>query len=162
VTYLRKLTRQHPKITAAQDIKISLPYDQHLIHYGRDFLGELIVRAKGSYLYTEDGRAILDFSSGQMCATIGHSHPEILKAIRKAGETVIRLDSTMLSPDVVALANRLCELLPDELSKVQLLNTGGEANEAALRLAPPLTISKAEIDQALEIMDQALKETPSA
>ena len=111
------------------------PYDQHLIHYGRDFLDELIVRAKGSYLYTEDGRAILDFSSGQMCATIGHSHPKILKAIKKAGETVIHLDSTMLSPDVVALANRLCELLPEQLSKVQLLNTGGEANEAALRLA---------------------------
>lgn len=111
------------------------PFDQHLIHYGRDFLDELIVRAKGSYLYTEDGRAILDFSSGQMCATIGHSHPEILKAIERAGETVIHLDSTMLSPDVVALANRLCELLPEQLSKVQLLNTGGEANEAALRLA---------------------------
>jgi 2,2-dialkylglycine decarboxylase (pyruvate) len=111
------------------------PYDEHLIHYGRDFLDELIVRAKGSYLYTEDGRAILDFSSGQMCATIGHSHPKILKAIKKAGETVIHLDSTMLSPDVVALANRLCELLPEQLSKVQLLNTGGEANEAALRLA---------------------------
>jgi len=109
--------------------------DRHLIHYGRDFLDELIVRAKGSYLYTEDNRAILDFSSGQMCATIGHSHPEILKAIKKAGETVIHLDSTMLSPEVVTLANRLCELLPATLSKVQFLNTGGEANEAALRLA---------------------------
>ncbi len=109
--------------------------DQNLIHYGRDFLDELIVRARGSYLYTEHNRAILDFSSGQMCATIGHSHPKILQAIGKAGETVIHLDSTMLSPDVVALAGRLCELLPAELSRVQLLNTGGEANEAALRLA---------------------------
>ena len=98
-------------------------------------MDELIVRAKGSYLYTQDNRAVLDFSSGQMCATIGHSHPEILKAIKRAGETVIHLDSTMLSPDVVALANRLCELVPESLSKVQLLNTGGEANEAALRLA---------------------------
>ena len=98
-------------------------------------MDELIVRAKGSYLYTEDNRAVLDFSSGQMCATIGHSHPEILKAIKTAGDTVIHLDSTMLSPDVVALANRLCELLPETLSKVQFLNTGGEANEAALRLA---------------------------
>ena len=109
--------------------------DQNLIHYGRDFLDELIVRAKGSYLYTEENRPILDFSSGQMCATIGHSHPEILKAIKKAGDSVIHLDSTMLSPGVIALAGRLCELLPESLSKVQFLNTGGEANEAALRLA---------------------------
>ena len=109
--------------------------DRHLIHYGRDFLEELIVRAQGSYLYTEDSRAILDFSSGQMCATIGHSHPAILEAIKQAGETVIHLDSTMLSPDVVALAQNLCDLLPEPLKKVQFLNTGGEANEAALRLA---------------------------
>jgi len=112
-----------------------VPFDQHLLHYGRDFSTELIVRAKGSYIYTEDGREILDFSSGQMCTTIGHNHPKIIEAMARAGQTVIHLDSTMISPDVIALANRLCELLPEPLGKVQLLNTGGEANEAALRLA---------------------------
>ena len=112
-----------------------MPFDQHLLHYGRDFSTELIVRAKGSYIYTEDGREILDFSSGQMCTTIGHNHPKIIEAMARAGQTVIHLDSTMISPDVIALANRLCELLPEPLGKVQLLNTGGEANEAALRLA---------------------------
>ncbi len=111
------------------------PFEKHLLHYGRDFLGDLIVRAEGSYLYTEGGRAILDFSSGQMCATIGHNHPKIVEAMSKAGQTVIHLDSTMLSPDVVNLADRLCDLLPQPLGKAQLLNTGGEANEAALRLA---------------------------
>lgn len=112
-----------------------MPFDQHLLHYGRDFSTELIVRAEGSYIYTEDGREILDFSSGQMCTTIGHNHPKIIEAMARAGQTVIHLDSTMISPDVIALANRLCELLPESLGKVQLLNTGGEANEAALRLA---------------------------
>lgn len=109
--------------------------DRHLLHYGRDFLETLIVRAEGSYLYTEEGRAVLDFSSGQMCATIGHNHPRIVEAMAEAGRTVLHLDSTMLSPDVVELADRLCDLLPEPLSKAQFLNTGGEANEAALRLA---------------------------
>jgi len=109
--------------------------DHHLLHYGRDFRQELIVRTKGSYLYSENGRAILDFSSGQMCATIGHNHLAIIKAMAKAGESVIHLDSTMLSPDVIALADILCNLLPKPLNKVQFLNTGGEANEAAIRLA---------------------------
>jgi len=113
----------------------TISFEKHLLHYGRDFSDELIVRANGSYLYTENGRAILDFSSGQMCATIGHNHPKIVEALAKAGQTVIHLDSTMLSPDVVDLANRLCKLLPPPLSKVQFLNTGGEANEAAIRLA---------------------------
>ncbi len=110
-------------------------FERHLLHYGRDFLGELIVRAQGSYLFTQDGREILDFSSGQMCATIGHSHPKIVEAMAKAAQTVLHLDSTMLSPDVVDLADRLCDLLPQPLGKVQLLNTGAEANEAAIRLA---------------------------
>lgn len=109
--------------------------EKHLLHYGRDFLSDLIVRAQGAYLYTEEGREILDFSSGQMCATIGHNHPKILQAMAKAGDTVLHLDSTMLSPDVIDLAKRLCDLLPPPLGKVQLLNTGGESNEAALRLA---------------------------
>ncbi len=123
-------------MTCVQEPTLSPPsFERHLLHYGRDFLEELIVRAEGSYLFTEDGRAILDFSSGQMCATIGHNHPKIVEAMARAGQTVIHLDSTMLSPDVIDLADRLCDLLPQPLGKVQLLNTGGEANEAALRLA---------------------------
>ncbi len=110
-------------------------FEQHLLHYGRDFLGELIVRAAGAYLYTQDGRAVLDFSSGQMCATIGHNHNKIIEAMNKAGQSVIHLDSTMLSPDVIGLVDRLCGMLPEPLNKALLLNTGGEANEAALRLA---------------------------
>jgi len=112
-----------------------LPFETNLLHYGRDFQSELIVRAKGSYLYTEGGHEILDFSSGQMCATIGHNHPNITAAMAKAGETVLHLDSTMLSRDVVDLIEQLCALLPDPLNKGMLLNTGGEANEAAIRLA---------------------------
>lgn len=107
----------------------------NLLHYGRDFSEELIVRSQGSYIYTQDGRPILDFSSGQMCATVGHNHPKIIQAMEKSGRSVIHLDSTMLSPDVIELADNLSGLLPHPLNKVQLLNTGGEANEAALRLA---------------------------
>lgn len=114
---------------------MSQEFEKNLLHYGRDFMSELIVRAKGSYIYTEKGRAILDFSSGQMCATIGHNHPKIVEAMIKAGQSVIHLDSTMLSPEVVELIDNLSDLLPKPLNKVQLLNTGGEANEAAIRLA---------------------------
>lgn len=114
-------------------------FEKHLLHYGRDFSDELIVRAEGSYIYTDEGREILDFSSGQMCATIGHNHPKIVQAMAKAGQSVLHLDSTMISPDVVELANILSDLLPPSLSKVQFLNTGGEANEAAIRLAKIVT-----------------------
>jgi 2,2-dialkylglycine decarboxylase (pyruvate) len=106
-----------------------------LLFYGRDFADVIITRASGTYIYDEDGRAILDFSSGQMCATLGHNHPAIVAALEKAAREVIHLDSTKLSPAVIALAEELTSLLPPTLQRAMFLNTGGEANEAALKLA---------------------------
>lgn len=109
--------------------------DEHLLYYGRDFVREFIVRASGSYIYTADGRAIIDFSSGQMCATLGHNHAAILEAMKRSAESVMHLDSTMLSPAIARLGQELCDLLPQQLGKVLFLNTGAESNEAAIRLA---------------------------
>lgn len=108
---------------------------RHLIRYGGDFAPHTIARAKGSYVYDTQGREILDFTSGQMCATLGHNNPKIVEAIQRACDGAIHLFSGMLSPAVLALADRLAGILPDKLSKSMFLSTGGEANEAALRMA---------------------------
>jgi 2,2-dialkylglycine decarboxylase (pyruvate) len=107
----------------------------NLIRYGGEFAAELIERAEGSWLTTEGGRRILDFTSGQMCATLGHGHPEILKAIGEASGKVVHLFSGFLSRDVTELARELMATLPEPLARAMFLSTGGEANEAALRLA---------------------------
>lgn len=107
----------------------------HLIRYGGDFLPVVISKADGSYLYDQKGRAILDFTSGQMCAILGHNHPQINRALAKASGEVTHLLSGMLSPAVIELAEALAELLPPSLGKAMFLSTGGEANEAALRMA---------------------------
>ena len=91
--------------------------------------------AEGSWLTTEDGRRILDFTSGQMCATLGHGHPAIAEAMREASGRVVHLFSGFLSRDVTELARELMALLPEPLARAMFLSTGGEANEAALRLA---------------------------
>lgn len=90
-------------------------------------------------LHTSDGREILDFTSGQMCATLGHNHPAITEAVERSCREVLHLFSGMLSPPVIALARELAAMLPEPLDKVMLLNTGAESNEAALRLAKPVT-----------------------
>jgi len=111
-------------------------HERHLIRYGMPFAAGLIVSAKGATLRDDAGREVLDFTSGQMCSTLGHNHPNIVAAIKRAcDEGALHLFSGMLSPAVIELARRLSALLPDELDKVLLLSTGGEANEAALRLA---------------------------
>jgi 2,2-dialkylglycine decarboxylase (pyruvate) len=111
------------------------PWVEHLIRYGMPFAPRLIARARGTLIWDTEGKEILDFTSGQMCATIGHNHPRIVAAIREACEGALHLFSGMLSPPVVALSQRLAAMLPPHLSKSLFLSTGGEANEAALKMA---------------------------
>jgi 2,2-dialkylglycine decarboxylase (pyruvate) len=116
-----------------------MPYaeriDRQLIHYGGAFAEFVVDRADGAWLHTEDGRRILDFTSGQMCATLGHGHPTILAALRESAGRVMHLFSGFLARDVIELARELMAVLPEPLARAMFLSTGGEANEAALRLA---------------------------
>ncbi|MBL8670836.1 MAG: aspartate aminotransferase family protein [Alphaproteobacteria bacterium] len=109
--------------------------ERNLLFYGRDFADLIVERAAGAHIFDQDGRAIIDFSSGQMCATLGHNHPDIVAAIHQACREVLHLDSTKLSPAVIDLARELCALLPPQLQKAMFLSTGGESNDAAIRLA---------------------------
>jgi 2,2-dialkylglycine decarboxylase (pyruvate) len=112
--------------------------ERHLLRYGGDFVPFVPDRAEGTFLYDAGGRRVLDFTSGQMSAILGHSHPEIVATVR---EWIARLDhvfSSMISAPVANLAHALAQLVPD-LPKVMFLSTGGEANEAAIRLAKLVT-----------------------
>ncbi|MCF3964361.1 aspartate aminotransferase family protein [Streptomyces fuscigenes] len=113
--------------------------ERHLVRFGGDFTPEIIERAAGSHVYTADGRKILDFTSGQMSAVLGHSHPAIVETVRRQIGTLDHLFSGMLSRPVVDLARRLAGTLPEPLRKVLLLTTGAESNEAALRMAKLVT-----------------------
>lgn len=115
--------------------------ERHLIRYsGRcAFNPGVVVRAEGSSVFTEDGRELLDFTSGQMSAILGHSHPEIVECVREQVGRLDHLHSSMLSRPVLDLAERLAGTLPEQLGKVMLLTTGAESNEAALRMAKLVT-----------------------
>jgi 2,2-dialkylglycine decarboxylase (pyruvate) len=116
----------------------------HLVRYGGDFAPFIAERAQGSFMWDADGRRILDFCSGQMSAIIGHSHPEIVEVVRRTLDELDHLYSTILSRPVVDLAARLAELAPGKLDRVLLVSTGGESNDAAIRMAK-LATSKHEI-----------------
>lgn len=107
----------------------------YLIRYSRGFAPFIVARASGAWLETTDGQRILDFTSGQICSTIGHNHPRIVEAVQQSLDAVIHLNSWMLSEPVLELAERLASLVPASLHKIILVNTGGEANEIALRIA---------------------------
>jgi 2,2-dialkylglycine decarboxylase (pyruvate) len=111
------------------------PRAQHLIRYGGAFVDEIIVSAEGSWVTTAKGRKVLDFTAGQICATVGHNHPRVMDAIRRSTDDVIHLNSWMLAPPVLDLAQALIDTLPPGLERVMLLSTGGECIEVAVRMA---------------------------
>src|SRR3954469_16328096 len=113
--------------------------DRHVVRYSPSWVPTLVERASGSVLYTSDGREILDFTSGQMSAILGHSHPAITATLREQAGQLDHLFSAMLSRPVVELSRRLAESLPAPLEKALLLTTGAESNEAALRMAKLVT-----------------------
>jgi len=109
---------------------------EFLVRYGGDSFPGLFCSARGCVVRDDTGREILDFTSGQMCATIGHNHPAIVDAVRRAGESAFHLFSGMIPEVVAQLAATLArDWMPAGLSKSIFVNTGSESNEVALRMA---------------------------
>ena len=114
----------------------SLPdFRQNLIRYGGDPYPEIVDRAEGCYVWDASGKKILDFTSGQMCATVGHNHPNIVAAIKRSCDSALHLFSGMIPRSVVQLADALAKIVPRPLRKSLFLNTGSESNDAALKMA---------------------------
>ncbi|KAA3636117.1 MAG: aminotransferase class III-fold pyridoxal phosphate-dependent enzyme [Armatimonadetes bacterium] len=110
--------------------------DEFLIRYGGDRFDSLFRTAKGTVVTDDSGREILDFTSGQMCATVGHNHEAIVAAIHEATETALHFFSGMIPESVAHLGQVMAQdWLPGNLTKSLFVNTGSESTEAALRMA---------------------------
>lgn len=113
--------------------------EKYLIRYAGDFAPFVAAKASGAWVETTDGQRILDFTSGQISSTLGHNHPRIVEAIQRSLREIIHLNSWMVNEDVLELARRLAEMLPEPLMRSMLLNVGSETNEVAFRLAKSYT-----------------------
>ena len=102
-----------------------------------------VERAEGVWLYgPESGKKRwLDFISGIAVANVGHRHPHVVKAIKDQVDKhlhVMAYGEYIQSPSNL-LAEKLTSLLPSTLNCTYLVNSGTEANEAALKLAKRAT-----------------------
>lgn len=111
---------------------------RHLVRYGATFSPFIAERAAGAFVEDAAGRRVLDFTSGQMSAVLGHCHPDVVATVTEMIGRLDHLYSGMLSRPVIDLAEALAGLAPG-LDRVLLLSTGAESNEAALRLAKMAT-----------------------
>ncbi len=100
-----------------------------------------ITKAKGVYLYGKTGEKYLDLISGISVSNVGHSHPNIVKAVKNQVDSYMHLmvyGEYIQSPQVL-LAQKITDLLPPNLNNVYFVNSGSEANEGAMKLAKRFT-----------------------
>ncbi|MBM3265458.1 MAG: aminotransferase class III-fold pyridoxal phosphate-dependent enzyme, partial [candidate division Zixibacteria bacterium] len=96
-------------------------------------------RGEGIYMWDVEGRKFIDFQSGQLCVTLGHSHPEYVQALCDQAHKIIQTGSTFIAPSEVLLAKKIAEISPAPLQKSFFACTGSESNEMALRLVRKYT-----------------------
>lgn len=95
-----------------------------------------IVKAKGVYLYTQDGKEILDGISSWWVNIHGHSHPKLNQALADQANILEHvLFAGCTHPPAVELAEKLIPLLPKGLSRIFYSDNGSTAVEVALKMA---------------------------
>ncbi|MDP2323461.1 MAG: aspartate aminotransferase family protein [Gammaproteobacteria bacterium] len=115
---------------------------QHFLHPFTDHreLGErgtrVITRAKGVYIWEEDGHKILDGMSGLWCVNLGYGREELAEAGARQLRELPYYNSFFqcTHPPAIELARDLCELAPSSFNKVFFTNSGSEANDTIIRL----------------------------
>lgn len=94
-----------------------------------------VARAEGLYLYTPEGKRIMDFNSQLMSVNIGHGHPKVIEAMKKQLDTLIFSYPGTATEVRAKLSLKLAEMVPGDLNMFFYALGGAEANENAIRAA---------------------------
>ncbi len=96
----------------------------------------LLVSAEGMYYTAQDGRKIMDGTSGLWCVNAGHGRKKIVEAIQQQAAKLDYCPSFQIGhPDSFELANRLTDMAPADLNHIFFVNSGSEAVDTALKIA---------------------------
>ncbi|MEX0604853.1 MAG: aspartate aminotransferase family protein [Marinobacter sp.] len=96
--------------------------------------GKIIpVKGKGSRVWDQDGREFVDLAGGIAVTSLGHAHPGLVGALVEQAGKLWHLSNVLTNEPALKLAKTLCDLTFAE--RVFFANSGGEANEAAFKLA---------------------------
>lgn len=102
-----------------------------------------IDRAEGSYLYTPEGKKILDASAGAVVGNIGWGRKEVVTAVAESLEKLTYTLPPFATGERLELAERLArDWLPGGMTGISFFGSGSEANEAAMRIARQYQIAK--------------------
>jgi len=97
-------------------------------------------RAEGSYIYTDDGRKLLDFTCGIGVTNTGHCHPKVVEAIREqAGKFIHAQANIVIHKPMLQLIEELRQIVPPSIDSFFFANSGAEALENAVKIAKAAT-----------------------
>ena len=104
-----------------------------------------VIRGEGVWLYTADGRRVLDLYGGHAVAALGYGHPAWTKALSEQARTM-NFQSNAVPMDVrVRAANKLIAFSKLPVKSVFFINSGAEANENALKMAFTMNPGRTEV-----------------
>ena len=102
-------------------------------NYGRQDI--CFQRGEGEHLYDLDGRQYIDLVAGIAVNSLGYSHPAITRTICQQAERLVHVSNLYRVKEQAEAAAALVSICPPPLSSVLFVNSGAEANEAALKLS---------------------------
>ena len=91
------------------------------------------VRGRGSRIWDQDDNEYIDFAGGIAVTALGHSHPALVSTLKEQAENLWHLSNVFTNEPALRLAQKLTAATFAD--KVFFCNSGGEANEAAFKLA---------------------------
>jgi acetylornithine/N-succinyldiaminopimelate aminotransferase len=100
-----------------------------------------VERAEGIYIYDKSGKRFMDMIAGVAVNNIGHNHPKVIQALHEQIDKHLHVMvyGEFIQDAQLNFASRLTAMLPEKLNSVYTVNSGTEANEAALKLAKRVT-----------------------
>jgi adenosylmethionine-8-amino-7-oxononanoate aminotransferase len=108
----------------------------HVLHRNSHVVPPVAVRGEGVHVVDAEGRRYLDASGGAAVSCLGHSHPDIVKAIKDQVEKLSYAHTSFFTNQPAEdLADFLIDKAPESLTKVYFVSGGSEAVEAALKMA---------------------------
>lgn len=119
-----------------------------LFHRSLDKEYPTAVRGEGVYLFTSDGRRILDGSCGAAVSCVGHGNQEVIKAVCDQAQSLAFAHSSFFTSDP---AEKLAELVlansDEAFSKILFLGSGSEAVESALKIARQYHVYRGQLER---------------
>ena len=118
--------------------------ENHLAQTTPYNMGIEVDRANGIYIYDVSGKSYMDLISGLAVSAIGHNNQKVNQALKNQIDQYLHVMvyGEFIQKPQIQLAQLLTSILPDSLNTCYFVNSGTEANEAALKLAKRVQVVK--------------------